>query len=149
MAEGEPEVYDVRKVDLVVAGHVMTGIGEDGFGISPSQENTLIKGLKGEAGFNMDTSTAGEATVSLLSTSSDNETLRALLATQTEVAEGQKPVPFEMRAEVTSGYEDAFGYSAKGLRYCMIVGPPELVTEKEAPQYEWKIVGYGYYEEPQ
>jgi len=144
----EPEIYDVRKVELWINGQQITGIGEDGFGITPSQETTLIKGLKGEGGFSMDPTSAAEATVSLLSTSPSNEYLRKILAQQSPPGNADAPVPFLFEAKVKAGYEAAFGYSFKKIQYCMIVGPPELVTEKEAPQYEWKFVGYGYDEGP-
>jgi len=144
----EPEVYDVRKVDLIIAGQIITGIGEDGFGITPAEENMLIKGLKGEGGFSMDPSTAAEATVSLLSTSPSNQYLRQLWKRQNPGMNAAAPRPFTFLVRVKTTYAEAFGFMKKYIRYTMIQGPPELVTEKEAPQYEWKFIGYGYEETP-
>ena len=150
--EGEPRVYDIRKAKLQIIqdypgvntgdGEV-TGIGEDGYGITPQSEVTCITGLTGEHGFNMDPSTMAEATISLQSTSDWNDILRQMY-NQQQIA----PLDFQMTIEVSEEFQSAYGFSKKGLTHCMIVAPPEHATDgKESPQYEWKIVGYGYFEE--
>jgi hypothetical protein len=144
-----PKVFDIRRVTLKIADKVIVGIAPDGFGITPSAETTLIAGLKGEVGFNVDPSSGAEATVTLKSVSESNEVLRQLLNAQREAMSSDAPFkPFKFEVIVDPGWEDAFGFKRKVIDYCVITKWPEFATnEKEAPNLEWGFMGYGYKEE--
>jgi hypothetical protein len=144
-----PKVYDVRRVTLKIGGEVITGLAPDGFGISPTAETTLISGLKGEVGFNVDPSSGAEATVTLKSVSDSNEYLRQLLNKQREAMQSDSPFePFKFEVIVDPGWDRAFGFKTKRIEYCVITKWPDFATdEKEAPDYEWGFMGYGYKEE--
>jgi len=139
-----PKIFDIRHAEFHVDGKNITGIGEDGFGITPATESTIIKGLHGEVGFNMDPSSGGEGSVTLKSTSPDNQHLLEIWQKQYQGVLG--PIPIEIT--IIPGHEGEFGFRKVGVKWAMIVKPPEFTTdEKEAPSYEWSFVGYGYYQE--
>jgi len=140
----EPAVYDIRKATLKINGVIIEGIGEDGYGITPSGETTLITGLFGENGFNVDPSTGAEATVNLQSTSPSNEMLTLLKKVQD--AGTQQPFTFEIIVDYE--FVEAFGFKSQIINYCLIVGWPEHESSKESNQYEWKFIGYGYERQP-
>jgi len=151
MAEDQheaPKVFDVRRVNLYIGEKKITGIAPAGFGITPSAETTIIMGLKGECGFSVDPSSAAEATLTLKSVSDSNDVLRDLLNKQQKALESTEPfAPFEFRVEVEAGYEKAFGFKSKKIKYAVITKWPEFATdEKNAPDYEWGFAGYGYEE---
>jgi len=135
------KVYDITKAKCKVEGKEMEGIGEDGFGITPESEITIIKGLIGGVGANIDPYDGAEGTLYLASTSPDNKTLMELRNKQ---ATGEKKsVVFEMI--VDPDFVEAFGFSSRKIVHAWIVSSPEFKTAgKEAPQYEWKFAGYGY-----
>lgn len=145
----EPKIFDVRHAEfhVIVGGETknIVGIGEDGFGISPTTESTIIRGLHGEVGFNMDPSSGGEGSVALKSTSPDNSYLLDIWQKQYLGELG----PIAIEIMIKPGHEEEFGFRKVGVKFAMIVKPPEFRTdEKEAPSYEWSFVGYGYYQEP-
>lgn len=143
-----PAVYDVRDVELRINDQLMTGFAPDGYGITPGGETTLIAGLLGEQGFNVDPSTMAEATVTLKTNSASNDALRDIWRRQSGLENpGDRlgPVPFVIKAK--PGKEDSVGFKEKGMQYAMVTKPPEWATdEKEAPNVEWSLVGFGYYE---
>ena len=145
-------IYDIRKAELQIIHYYgsavsnvspkVDGVGEDGYGITPSIEVSVIKGLTQEWGFNMDPMTMAEAMVSLKSVSLWNGYLQQMWNLQQVT-----PKSFIFQITVDAGFREAFGFSRKVLPKAMIVGPPEHTTDgKESPQYEWKFVGYGYQE---
>lgn len=147
----EPQVYDVSRASVIIDGHKMTGFSEDGFGLTPTQENSIIKGLIGEIGVNIDPTSGAEATISLKSTSLDNEFLRDLKKRQDAREVG--PVQFEIQIDPTEVdgvpvHQKAHGFAKKGMVYAWIMKWPEQSTDgHESPSIEWEFVGYGYYEE--
>jgi len=138
-------VYDISKVKLYIAPadsasptadtHLVTGISSDGFGITPSEERTLIEGLYGPDGFNIDPSTAAEATVSLLLSSPWNDKLREYYENQTVLT-------------ITIATDDPnLGFNTKSIGFAMIRSKPEFRTDgKEEPTVEWNFIGYNYTE---
>ena len=140
----KPPIYNIKKVTLSINSiPIEDGIGEDGFGITPSGETEVIKGLLGEVGFAIDPSDGAEATLSLNATSPHNAELRNIVNLQ-RVGE-MKSVPFEIIVE--DDYIKAFGFKKKIIKHAVIVSHPEFKTDgKSAPQYEWKFVGFGYEE---
>lgn len=147
-ATGLPAVYDVRDVELRINEQLIEGLAPDGFGITPGGETTLIAGLIGEQGFNIDPSSMAEATVTLKTSSPSNDVLRDLWRRQTGLenpTERTGPVPFEIKAK--PGKAAAVGFQRRGMQSSMIVKAPEWSTdEKEAPDVEWTFVGFGYFE---
>lgn len=147
----EPQVYDVSRAKVIINGEPMKGISEDGFGITPTQENSIIKGLTGEIGVNIDPTSGAEATVSLKSTSLSNEFLRELKKQQDERLIG--PVLFEIQIDPTEVdgvpvHQKAHGFINKGMTYAWIMKWPEHSTDgHESPSIEWEFVGYGYFED--
>ena len=147
----EPQVFDIGRAKVIVDGVEITGVSEDGFGITPTQENTIIKGLVGEIGVNIDPNDGVEATVSLKTTSPSNEFLRELKKQQAAREKG--PVQFEIQIDPTevdgvAVHQKAHGFAKKGMVYAWIMKWPEYKTDgKEAPSMEWEFVGYGYFEE--
>ena len=139
----EPQVFDIKKARCEVNGRPMTGIGSDGYGITPKAEMTVIPGLTGESGFNIDPSTMAEAVVSLNAASPENAYLRDIINKQ--MTGDQGPVSFEII--VNEHFIAGFGYKTKGMKFAMVSMYPEFKTdEKTAPVYEYRFVGYGYYE---
>jgi len=111
-----------------------TKISADGFGITPESEHTVIEGLKGEHGFNIDPSTQATATISLLSISPEIEDFREIWKNDLIV-----------KVEITSEDQEAVGFSSKKIKHAMITTPPEFTTdEEEAPAVEFEFVGYGF-----
>lgn len=147
----EPQVFDIKKAKIIIHGTEITGISEDGFGITPTQENTIIMGLKGEVGVNVDPMSGAEATVSLRSTSPSNEFLRDLKKKQDARELGPVQLEFQIDPTEVAGvavHQKAHGYSKRGMVYAWITKWPEYSTDgKESPAIEWQFVGYGYYEE--
>jgi len=147
----EPQVFDIRKAKVIIDGHEITGISEDGFGVTPTQENAIISGLMGEVGISLDPKSGAEATLSLKSTSLDNEWLRDLKKQQDARIKG--PIQFEIQIDPTEVagvpvHQKAFGFAKKGMIYAWILKWPEFSTDgKDSPTIEWELVGYGYYEE--
>ena len=143
MAE-QPKVFDIKKCEVRVNGVKMTDIAPDGFGISPLNEVTIIDGLQGPVGFNMDPTTAVEATITLKSTSPEHATLREISQKQQQGLLG----PIALEVVVEPGFVSAFGFAKKSIPFAMIKSPAELETdEKESPDYEYNFIGYGYTEE--
>lgn len=139
----EPQVFDIKQCRCEVNGRQMTGIASDGYGITPKAESTVIPGLIGEAGFNIDPSTMAEASVSLNAASPENAYLRDIINKQQTGSQG--PVSFEII--VDDAFIDGFGFKTKGMKFAMVSMFPEFKTdEKSAPVYEYKFVGYGYQE---
>ena len=147
----EPQVYDVSRAKIIVDGTEITGFGEDGFGITPTQEHTIIQGLVGEQGVNVDPKSGAEATVALKSVSPSNSFLRELKTQQDARTKG--PVQFEVQIDPTEVagipvHQRAHGFARRGMTYAWIMKWPEYTTDgKEAPTIEWEFVGYGYFEE--
>ncbi len=144
----DPTVYDIDDVELRINDKVITGLAPDGFGLTPGGETTLIAGLKGEQGFNIDPSSMAEATVTLKTGSPSNDVLRDIWRRQTGLeTPGDRlgPVPFVIEAK--PGKEAAIGFRERGMQHAMVTKAPEWSTdEKEAPDVEWTFVGYGYFE---
>lgn len=131
-----PKVYDITKVKLYINDQEVTDIGPDGFGITPSPENTLITGLAGEIGFNIDPSTAATATVSLRSTS---PFVQKLITYYTD-----KQIVSIRIAATDNDAAKTIGFTEMKLEYAMVSKPPEWKTsEKEAPQVVFNFIGYG------
>lgn len=122
----------------------MTGVSPDGYGITPKAESSVIPGLTGEAGFNIDPSTMAEASVSLNAASPENSYLRDIIKKQQTGDQG--PVTFAIIVE--DAFKEGFGFKSKTLKFAMVSMYPEFKTDqKNAPTYEYKFVGYGYEEE--
>jgi len=132
----------VDKFDPVV------GIAEDGFGVTPTSETAIIPALKGEQGFSVDPSDGAEISLSLVSTS---ESVPAMIELYSLQQEGRLP-PFEIRIEVEEDSEDyvtspseAFGFQRIIVENAMLVNYAPFETDtREAPNYEFELVGYGY-----
>jgi len=138
----EPAVYDIRDIDVYVGDRKITEFAPGGLTVTPSPENTLIKGLKGEVGFNIDPSTAAEVTLRLKSTSPEVEYLKGLWNAQLQ---GHRVTSIR----ITSAAPSAMGFSEIVIEYAMMSKPPEFSTnEKEAPDIEFSFIGYGYREVP-
>lgn len=144
-----PKVFDIRKVKVYVDGTEITGFAPDGFGVTPGAETTMIAGLKGQVGFNVDPSTGAELTLTLKSTSDSNTFLRGKMNTQQEAMGSETPFkPMLIEIIVDDGWEGAFGFKRKVLEYAVITKWPDYETdEKESPDLEWGFMGYGYKEE--
>jgi len=147
-----PKVYDVRHVKCVIRYHAnvgtdvgpieLTGLAPDGFGITPAAEATAIKGLAGEVGFNIDPSTAAEATITLKSTSPNVPDLFNIIDRQNT---DDPPGYVSLDIIVDPGHEGAFGFSRLILEYAMFTKYPEFATdEKEAPDIEFTLIGYNF-----
>jgi len=142
---GGPQIFNIKMVKCSVNGKTMTGVGSDGFGISPSGDSSVIDGLVGEVGFNVDTSSRAEASLTLNASSPENAYLRTIIKGMQ--AGTQSPVEFKIEV-IDSEYFNAFGFSKRGMRFAWIQGFPEYKTDKkQAPTYTYKFVGYQYYEE--
>ena len=140
-------VFDITKVTLTVAKVNTDGtageslgavdnLGTDGFGFSPAGENTLIEGLLGPKGFNIDPSTATEITVTLKSSSSFNKKFYDAWKDKTM-----------LKFTIASDDPDMSGWESVVLSFVMVVKPAEFATsEKEMPDREWSFTGYGYEE---
>ena len=142
---GEPQIFNIKKATCYVNGVPMTGVSPDGFGITPAGESSVIEGLTSEVGFNVDTATKAEGSLSLNASSPENATLRNLINLMREGSQG----PVEFRIQVTdANYENAFGFKKRGMHFAWIQGFPEYKTDKRnAPVFVYKFVGYGYFEE--
>ena len=140
----EPAVYDISKAALTVNGATITDIGEDGFGITPEAENTLIKGLVGDIGFNIDPSSAATCMINLKSSSEGSAFLVDIYNKQRAGDLG--PVPVEITVDPDA--VEAFGFERRGMSYAMVQKPAPFETDgKESPEIEFALIGYGYYEE--
>ncbi len=146
----DPKVFDITKVHLWLThpakpaelGEV-TEMGTDGFGVTPTAEHTLIDGLKGEVGLNVDPKSGCEGTINLKSTSPWNAALRAI---KNEQNVGNH-TPMKVEVIVDDDFVDAFGFAKKTVLHAFITKWPEFATdEKESPNMEWGFVGYGYSE---
>jgi len=138
----EPHVYDIRDIDVYIGERKLTEFAPAGLTITPSPENTLIKGLKGEVGFNVDPSTAAEVSVKLKSTSPEVGYLRDLWNAQLQ---GHRVT----NIRVTSASPASTGFSEIVIEYAMLSKPPEYATnEKESPDLEFTFIGYNYREVP-
>jgi len=141
---GGPQVYNIKMVRCSVNGKPMTGIAAEGFGITPAGDSSVIDGLVSEVGFNVDTTTRAEASLSLNASSPENVYLRELIRA---MQDGTQP-PIEFKIEVINpDYINAFGFASRGMRSAWIQGYPEYKTDKKnAPTYTYKFIGYNYYE---
>lgn len=141
---GEPQVFNIKKVKCYVNGKEMTGVSSDGFGITPAGESTVIDGLTGEVGFNVDTTSKAEASLVLNASSPENTYLRELIEGMKMGSQG--PVEFRVQV-IDNDFINAFGFSKRGMKFAWIQGFPEFKTDKRnAPTYTYKFVGYGYFE---
>lgn len=157
----EGKVFNVERVDFIIDVNVpddedvdpskvnpVVGISEDGFGITPTAETAIIPALKGEEGFSVDPSNGAEISLALVSTSESIPTMIDLYRLQQE---GRLP-PFEIRVEVDEPEEGdltepgkAFGFQKIVVANCMFVNYAPFETDgREAPNYEFEFVGYGY-----
>ena len=129
-------MYNIKEVICTVGSHVVEDASEDGFGITPGAENTLIKGLQGELGFNIDPSTAATAMVSL-------KVISPSMKVFTELWKNNSTFKFEITAN--QGSEDHLGFKRMYINCAMFTKAPEYKTDgKEAPSVEWGIAGYGF-----
>jgi hypothetical protein len=132
----EPQMYNIKDVICMVGDNEIVDASEDGFGITPGQEHTMIKGLQGELGFNIDPSTAATGMVSLKVISPSMKILNQLWKNLTIFR-------FEIKAK--SGKERSLGFKSMYIQYAVFAKPPEYKTDgKEAPSVEWALAGYGY-----
>lgn len=139
-----PTVYDIRdvvvRIDVVSSTSSLsapeaevTDIAPDGFTIDPGVEHTLIETLRGPTGFNVDPSTAATITLNLKSTSVWNDFLSNAFAESAILS-----------FTVTSKNPSATGFDIKKVNWCMVQKPAQVRTDgKEAPTYEWTLIGYG------
>lgn len=140
MAVTEPTVYDIKDVDCFIGDTKITQYAPGGISVAPGAEDTLIKGLKGEVGFNIDPSTAAEITVVLKSTSPQVSFLSNLW-------NGQVNAHSVTKIKIVSINSDATGFSEIVLEYAMLASPPTKATnEKESPDFSFRFIGYGYRE---
>lgn len=143
-------VYDVRDVILKVTMHPtlnpgvtpvvpipdpIDDIAPDGFGITPGGENTLIEGLNGPLGFNIDPSSQGEATLALKPSSS---TIKALY----ESFKNSYVLVFSIDASNSD-----LDFQTRKLGKCILQQPAEIsVSGKEEPDVVFTFIGYDYEE---
>ena len=137
-------VYDIKKAKLYVNGTEITGIGEDGYGMTPDAENTLIKGLKGDVGFNIDPADSAVCVINLKSASPSHAVLNDIYNQQRNGLLG--PVSVEIIVE--PDWVLAFGFRKRVMAYAYVQTPSAFETDgKEAPSMEWMMIGFGYDEE--
>jgi len=130
------QMYNIKDVMCMVGEHQVQDASEDGFGITPGAENTTLKGLQGELGFNIDPSTAATGMVSLKVISPSMKIL-------TELWKNNSTFRFEIKTQ--KGKEEHLGFKSIYINCAIISTAPEYKTDgKEAPSVEWKIVGYGF-----
>jgi len=145
VAEGVEDLFEdsslVEKLDPIV------GIAEDGFGVTPTAETATIPAIKGEQGFSVDPSNGAEISLTLVSTS---ESVPAMIELHTLQQQGKLP-PFEIRVEVADDPDaltkpsKAFGFRSIIVENAMLVNYAPFETDtREAPNYEFEMVGYGY-----
>jgi hypothetical protein len=141
---GGPQVFNIRMVKCSVNGKTMSGIAAEGFGITPAGDSSVIDGLVSEVGFNVDTTTRAEASLSLNASSPDNAYLRGLIMGMQDGS--QTPVEFKIEV-IDPKYINSFGFANRGMRFAWIQGFPEYKTDKKnAPTYTYKFLGYSYFE---
>lgn len=144
-----PKMFDIRNVTVNIkpdascskysGTFTVSGIGTDGFTVTPEVEHSMLEGLQSTIGYNIDPSEAATITLNLKSTSETNNTLNGLFNV------GGEPCVFSFEIVVDEGKEETFGYSSIVVDHCIVQKPAEISTnEKEAPEYEWTIIGYGY-----
>lgn len=134
--EFKPRVFDITKAQCLVNNEPIVDCGPDGFGITPGMENTMIVGLQGELGFNIDPSTAATGSVQVKSVSNSMKTLIELWNNQTVFVYSIKP---------KVNHEKVFGYKEMKIAHAIITKPPEWTTEgKESPNCTFTIGGYGF-----
>lgn len=152
------KVYNVEKVDFKITGlenadgidniGSVSGIAEDGFGITPTSETEVIPGLKGEQGFSVDPSTGAEGSLTLKSTSPNIDDMIELYNGQQD---GSVP-PFTIEITVETNESEngtnpaeAFGFSSMTVDNAMLVSYAPFETDtRAAPDYEFEFVGYGF-----
>lgn len=141
---GEPVIYDISRAELNVDGNVISDVGEDGYGITPEAENTLIKGLAGDIGFNIDPSSAATCVINLKSSSPSNAILNDIYKKQRTGDYG----PVQVEITVDPDFVAAFGFAKRGMTYAMVMKAAPFETDgKESPEIEYTLIGYEYYEE--
>jgi len=116
------------------ASGAITDIGEDGFGITPGGENTVMQGLNGPIGFNIDPATSGEAALNVKPSSNVNPFLY-------EAYQKNYVLKFTIHGDVNK-----HGFKYKQLGKCVVQKPPEISVQKEFPDLTWTFVGYEYKE---
>jgi hypothetical protein len=137
-------VYDVSKVKVYVDNQLIEGLSEDGFGITPEAENTLIKGLAGDIGFNIDPSNAATCVINLKSSSMSHQLLNDIYNKQKAGLKG----PVEVKIEVAPDWVLAFGYRKRVISYAFVQKATPFETDgKEAPSIDYTLIGFKYYEE--
>lgn len=155
MADSE-NVYNVNKINFSITGlgdteignnEEITGIAEDGFGITPTAETEVIPGLKGEQGFSVDPSDGAEGSLVLKSTSEDTDYMIDLYNKQQS---GEIP-PFTIEITVDADEEygtdpqEALGFSSMSVDHAFLVSYAPFETDtRAAPDYEFEFVGYGF-----
>ena len=99
-------------------------------------ENTMITGLQGELGFNIDPSSAATGSIQLKSVSSSMKKL-------IDLWNNKKVFVFSIKPN--AGYEKVFGFKEMKIAHAIITKPPEWTTEgKESPNCTFSIGGYGF-----
>jgi len=137
-------VYDISKVSIYVDGNEIVGLSEDGFGITPEAENTLIKGLTGDIGFNIDPSDAAMCTINLKSSSPSHTVLNDIYNQQKQGLKG----PVTVLVEVDAEWILAFGFRKRTINYAYIQKATPFETDgKESPDIEYMMIGFGYVED--
>lgn len=148
------ELDDYWVGDNVDAGkdtpYEISGISDEGFGISPTAETEMVPGLKGFQGFSVDPKDGAEGSLALKSTAS--ESLQFLTDLYNLQQAGRLP-PFTIEVSVkdaeTGGTsaEKAFGFQKKEIANAFFVNYAEFATDDNAaPDYEFEFIGYGYTE---
>jgi len=137
-------VYDISKCKVYVDGTEIDGLSEEGFGITPEAENTLIKGLTGDIGFNIDPSDAAMCVINLKSSSPSHTVLNDIYNQQNAGTKG----PVEVIIEVETDWILAFGFRSRKISYAYVQKPSPFETDgKESPDIEYTLIGFGYIEE--
>ena len=137
-------VYDVSKARIYVDGVEIEGLSEEGFGMTPEAENTLIKGLTGDIGFNIDPSNAATAVINLKSSSPSHTHLNDIFNQQKNGLKG----PVTVLIDVDPDFVLAFGFRKRTIQYAYIQKPTPFETDgKESPDIEYMLIGFGYVEE--
>jgi len=139
----EPVVFDIKQCTLYVNNTAINDLSEDGFGLTPEAENSLINGLTGVIGFNIDPSDACTLVVNVKSSSPSHALLNNLYKTQKA---GGDPVKVEVIVE--DSHIAAYGFKRRGALYAVIQKAVPFETDgKEAPNMEYTFIGYGYFDE--
>lgn len=135
------KVYDIEESTFIVdfGDHgtitkLNVDVSDDGFGISPEVENSVIEGIDGIKGFNSNPSTEGSATISLLETTDSKELSKLNEAWKNDIT-----------CRITITPPSASAIDTIELGTAIISNPPEhTVDDNEAGAIEYEFAGYGY-----